>query len=131
MEVKSGCTLLKNGLFENGHICSIGADGIDIWAAGKPMYNHYTEALNTMVNSDKYFAVDPKEECPRLVELIAGDEWMTDIDYENDPKYAEIKDELMKHIVKLTKTNAQSKDDWYGVDTLADGTKAFHYMYLG
>ena len=95
------------------------------------MFIHYTEPLNTMVNSDKYFAVDPKEECPRLVELIAGDEWMTDIDYENDPKYAEIKDELMKHIVKLTKTNAQSKDDWYGVDTLADGTKAFHYMYLG
>ena len=38
---------------------------------------------------------------------------------------------MMKHIVKLTKTNGQSKDDWYGVDTLADGTKAFHYMYIG
>ena len=44
---------------------------------------------------------------------------------------SEIKEELMKHIVKLTKTNAQSKDDWYGVNTLADGTKAFHYMYIG
>ena len=28
MEVKNGCSLLKNGLFENGHICCIGADGI-------------------------------------------------------------------------------------------------------
>lgn len=131
MEVKNGCTLLKNGLFENGHICSIGADGIDIWAAGKPMFIHFTEPLNTIVNSDKFFAVNTKEECPRLIQLIPGDEWMTDIDYENAPEYAAVKEEMMKHIVKLTKANGQSKDDWYGVDTLADGTKAYHYMYLG
>ena len=60
MEVKNGCTLLKNGLFENRHICSIGADGIDIWAAGKPMFIHFTDPLNTIVNSDKFFAVNPK-----------------------------------------------------------------------
>ena len=57
---------------------------------------------------------------------------MSTIDYENDPKYASVKEELMKHIVKLTAVDGQSKDDWFAVDTMADGeTKGYHYMYLG
>lgn len=136
MEVKEGSSLLKdergNKMLENGHLCSISKDGIDIWAAGSVMFLHYTEPLNTILSSDKYFAVNTANENPRLVQLIPGDEWMSTIDYETDEKYAEIKEELMKHIVKLTAADKQSKDDWFAVDTMADGeTKGYHYMYLG
>ena len=136
MEVKPTCTLLKdergNKMFENGHICSISKDGIDLWSAGSTMFIHFTDPLNTILPSDKYFAVNVANENPRLVQLIPGDEWMSTIDYENDAKYASVKEELMKHIVKLTAENSQSKDDWFAVDTMADGeTKGYHYMYLG
>ena len=136
MEVKPSCTLLKDErgkkMFENGHICSISKDGIDLWSAGSTMFIHFTDPLNTILPSDKYFAVNVANENPRLVQLIPGDEWMSTIDYENDPKYASVKEELMKHIVKLTAENGQSKDDWFAVETMADGeTKGYHYMYLG
>lgn len=137
MEVKDGCALLVedakgNKMFENGHICSIGKEGIDICEADKPMFIHFTEPLNTVLLSDKYFAVNVAKENPRLVQLIPGDEWMSTIDYENDAKYTTVKEELMKHIVKLTKADGQSKDDWFSVETMADGeTKGYHYMYLG
>lgn len=135
MEVKQGCSLLiterGNKMFENGHICSISKDGIDLWAAGT-MFIHYTDPLNTLLPSDKYFAVNVANENPRLVQLIPGDEWMSTIDYENDANYADVKEELMKHIVKLTDKDGQSKDDWFAVDTMADGeTKGYHYMFLG
>lgn len=136
IEVKPSCTLLKDErgkkMFENGHICSISKDGIDLWSAGSTMFIHFTDPLNTILPSDKYFAVNVANENPRLVQLIPGDEWMSTIDYENDEKYASVKEELMKHIVKLTAENGQSKDDWFAVDTMADGeTKGYHYMYLG
>lgn len=136
MEVKPSCTLLKDErgkkMFENGHICSISKDGIDLWSAGSTMFIHFTEPLNTILPSDKYFAVNVANENPRLVQLIPGDEWMSTIDYETDAKYASVKEELMKHIVKLTAVDGQSKDDWFAVDTMADGeTKGYHYMYLG
>ena len=119
-------------MFENGHICSISKDGIDLWSAGSTMFIHFTDPLNTILPSDKYFAVNVANENPRLVQLIPGDEWMSTIDYENDPKYASVKEELMKHIVKLTAADGQSKDDWFAVETMADGeTKGYHYMYLG
>lgn len=136
MEVKPSCTLLKdergNKMFENGHICSISKDGIDLWSAGSTMFIHFTDPLNTILPSDKYFAVNVANENPRLVQLIPGDEWMSTIDYENDPKYESVKEELKKHIVKLTAVDGQSKDDWFAVETMADGeTKGYHYMYLG
>lgn len=136
MEVKPSCTLLKDErgkkMFENGHICSISKDGIDLWSAGSTMFIHFTDPLNTILPSDKYFAVNVANENPRLVQLIPGDEWMSTIDYENDAKYASVKEELMKHIVKLTAVDGQSKDDWFAVDTMADGeTTGYHYMYLG
>ena len=135
MEVKEDCALLVNErgnkMFENGHICSISRDGIDLWANGV-MFIHYTDPLNTLLPSDKYFAVNVANENPRLVQLIPGDEWMSTIDYENDAKYADVKEDLMKHIVKLTKDDKQSKDDWFAVETMADGeTRGYHYMYLG
>ena len=36
----------------------------------------YSEPLNTMFNENKFYAVNLKEEYPRLVQLIPGDEWM-------------------------------------------------------
>lgn len=126
-DVKSGCSLLKDKMLENGHICMIDKDGkVDIWAAGAPMFIHFTEPLNTVVNGDRFFAVDSEIDRPRLVQLIPGDEWMSTIDYSTDSKYTAIKEELEKHIIKLS-----TGDAWYGVDEMPDGTKAYHYMYIG
>ena len=115
--------LAPNGMFENGHICGISADGIiKAGSDTKVLFIHYTEPLNTVFNSDKFFAVDTKNECGRLVQLIPGDEWMSDM---------EVGSELSGRIVELGATNTQSTDDWYKVTTLADGTPAHHYMFLG
>jgi hypothetical protein len=129
MDVKAESTIVTtaaNGakLLENGHICGISADGIDAWANGQVMFLHYSEPLNTILNSDKYFAVNLEEECPRLVQLIPGDEWMCTMDYET--AYADTWAEMSKHIVKVTKDTG-----WYSVSAMADGTKAYHYIYLG
>jgi hypothetical protein len=108
-------------MFENGHICGISANGIDKWSEGV-MFLHYSEPLNTMLSGDKFFAVNLDEECPRLVQLIPGDEWMCTMDYESLENWTEVS----KHIAKITKTKG-----WYGVNTMADGTEAYHYIYLG
>ena len=137
LEVKEGCTLIKEDpvseakMLENGHLMTITADGLDIWAADAPMFLHYTEPLNTLLNSDKYFAVNLDNENPRLVQLIPGDEWMSDIDYETDSLYTTLWSEINKHVKKVDSSSALSKDDWFAVDKLADGTKAFHYIYIG
>jgi len=34
-------------------------------------------------------------------------------------------------IVELDASSTQSEDDWYGVNTLPDGTPAHHYMFIG
>ena len=101
---------------ENGKICALSADGIVAGTAdSKALFIHYTEPLNTIYNSDKFFAVDTREECPRLVQLIPGDEWMS-----TDPNC-----EIEGRIVKVT------GEGWYGVDTMANGDKGFHYVFLG
>ena len=111
-------------MFENGHICAISAAGI-IKAVGneKALFIHYTEPLNTLFDGAKFFAVNTKNECGRLVQLIPGDEWMSDMDPEDVC--------IEGRIVELDKDSAQSKDDWFNVDTLPDGTPAHHYMFLG
>jgi hypothetical protein len=134
MGVKDGCTLVNKTaragfkFLENGHLCSISAAGVDIWAADTPMFIVFNEELLTTVQGHKYYATDLDAEDPRLVQLFPGDEWMSDIDYDTDPLYAGVKAELDKHVVKITDKNV---DDFYGTTTLADGTKAYHYMYLG
>ena len=137
LEVKDGCKLVKEDpvseakMLENGHLMTITGEGLDIWAADAPMFLHYTEPLNTLLNSDKYFAVNLDNENPRLVQLIPGDEWMSDIDYETDLLYTTLWTEINKHVKKVDSSSALSKDDWFAVDKLADGTKAFHYIYIG
>ena len=114
----------ENGMFENGHICAISKDGI-VKATGeeKALFIHYTEPLNTLFDSPRKFAVDVENECGRLVQLIPGDEWMSDMDPEDVC--------IEGRIVELKSSDGQSKDDWYGVNVLADGTPAHHYMFLG
>ena len=120
----TGDLLSSNGMFENGHICGISADGI-VKAGGseKALFIHYTEPLNTLFNGAKFFAVHPEKECGRLVQLIPGDEWMSDM----EPSAVCIEG----RIVELGTESTQSKDDWYGVSELADGTPAHHYMFIG
>jgi hypothetical protein len=118
----TGDLLSENGMFENGHICAISAEGI-IKATGSEaaLFIHYTEPLNTLFDGAKFFAVNPEKECGRLVQLIPGDEWMSDMELEG----------FGGRIVELGTESTQSKDDWYGVSTLPDGTPAHHYMFIG
>lgn len=116
--------LLKDGMFENGHICAITKDGI-IKATGqeKALFIHYTEPLNTVFDAAKFFAVDVTKECGRLVQLIPGDEWMSDM----APEAVCIEG----RIIELKPADKQSSDDWYSVTTMPDGTAGHHYMFLG
>lgn len=120
--------LVDNKFFENGKICAISANGIVAGTADdKALFIHYTEPLNTVANSDKYFAVDVDEECPRLVQLIPGDEWMSTEKLEEDEDENQNKIGILGgRIVEIT-----GQDGWYGVTTMANGDTGYHYMFLG
>ena len=112
--------LLKDGkFFANGAICAISAEGI-VKATGeeRALFIHYTEPLNTIYNSDKFFAVNVEEECPRLVQLIPGDEWMSSEKLDLTG--------LEGRVIEVTGT-----EGWYGVKTMANGDAGYHYMFLG
>ena len=123
-------SLLINGMMENGKICALEMkdyskeqDGSDMRLTIVPankdhkvLYIHFTEPLNTIYNSDQFFAVDVANECPRLVQLIPGDEWMS----------TDANCEIEGRIVKVSANNG-----WYGVKTMANGDKGFHYVFLG
>ena len=117
-ESRVASALLKNGMFENGKICALTKDGI-VAATGeeKALFIHYTEPLNTILNSDEYFAVEVANECPRLVQLIPGDEWMSTEDLGDNI--------LGGRIVKVT------GQGWLAVNTMANGDKGYHYVFLG
>ena len=117
-------TVMNTYHLENGVICAISAEGIKAPAAGDVLFINYTEPLNTILDSPKFYAVNVDEECPRLVQLMPGDEWMTDVAYNlEDPA-------LKGRIVEVTSTSGMSKDDWFKVTTLADGTPAKHYLFV-
>ena len=109
------------GMMCNGYLCTISKEGIIPAEPGKPVFIHYTEPINTILDGAKYFAVDIESEYPRLVQLIPGDEWMTDMPYNAEDLEA-------LGIVEMTEDGVT---DWYSVSTLADGTEASHYMYIG
>ena len=112
-------SLLTNGMFENGKLCALSAAGIvPATEDSKAIFIHYTEPLNTILNSDKYFAVDLKVECPRLVQLIPGDEWMSTED-------------LGASILGGRVIKVEGDKGWYGVKTMANGDKGYHYVFLG
>jgi hypothetical protein len=114
-------SLLKDGMMENGKICALEVkEGkltiVPATAEHKVLYVHYTEPLNTIYNSDKFFAVKVADECPRLVQLIPGDEWMS----------TDANCEIEGRIVKVS-----AEKGWYSVDTMANGDEGFHYVFLG
>lgn len=134
MEVAEDCALVTETstgakVLENGHICTISADGItEVKTANDVLFINYTEPLNTIVDSPKMYAVNLDEENPRLVQLIPGDEFMTDFDYfGGDYPGASL---LAGRIVEITAESKMSKDDWFKVTTLADGTEAHHYLVI-
>ena len=109
----------KKVYFENGKLCTLSAAGIVPAEEGsKAIFIHYTEPLNTILNSDKYFAVDMRNECPRLVQLIPGDEWMSTED-------------LGASILGGRVIKVEGDKGWYGVKTMANGDAGFHYVFLG
>lgn len=105
--------------FPNGAICAISKDGI-VKANGKEkaLFIHFSEPLNTIYNSDQFFAVNVNEECPRLVQLIPGDEWMS-------RDALTLTEDLAARIVELTDT-----EGWYSVG-MPNGEDGHHYMFLG
>ena len=121
--------VLDGKFIENGTICSISKDGICEWAEGKPMFIVFNEPLNTIRDGDKYYATELENENPRLVQLIPGDEWMADGEV-SDHKglQAAISAGL---VVELTSEDTQSKDDWFKVETMANGDAGKHYMFIG
>jgi hypothetical protein len=128
MNIASSATaalLTRDGKMENGHICGISADGIvKAGSDTKVLFLHYTEPLNTLFKGDRFFAVNPKEECPRLVQLIPGDEWMSDM----DPSDVCIEGRIVEI---STSVEQYGQDDFYECSELADGTSAHHYMFIG
>ena len=114
--------LLTDGMFANGKLCEFTADGIKAATANsKAIFIHYTEPLNTVYNSDKYFAIEVKDgkavgECPRLVQLIPGDEWMS-----TDPNCA-----IEGRVIKI-----ENGEGWYSVSTMPNGEDGYHYVFLG
>ena len=111
---------------ENGTICAISADGIVApTAASKALFICYSEPLNTIVNSDQFYAVDLKAEHPRLVQLIPGDEWMSS-------KELTLSDALSGRIVEVTESTGMGQsDDWFKNTKMANGDAGHHYMFIG
>lgn len=111
---------------ENGTICSISADGIVEFDAAKPVFICFSEPLNTLFNSDKFYAVNVKEENPRLVQLIPGDEWMA------CGNAAGLAAAIAAGVVvEITSTSGASKDDFFKCSQMANGDAGKHYMYVG
>lgn len=123
-------TLTKdvNGIkfMENGTICAISAEGIVApTAESKSLFICYNEPLNTVFNAEKFYGVNLNEEHPRLVQLIPGDEWMA-------TKELTLSGDLAGRIVEITTSTGVGKsDDWFACNTMADGTPARHYMFIG
>lgn len=111
---------------ENGTICAISVDGIIApTAASKALFICYSEPLNTVVNSDQFYAVNLKEEHPRLVQLIPGDEWMS-------TKALDLSGALSGRIVEVTASSGMGQsDDWFKCTTMANGDAGHHYMFIG
>ena len=111
---------------ENGTICAISVDGIVApTAESKALFICYSEPLNTIVNSDQFYAVDLKAEHPRLVQLIPGDEWMSS-------KALTLSGALSGRIVEVTESTGMGKsDDWFKNTTMANGDIGHHYMFIG
>lgn len=121
---------VEDGKFiENGTICTISKDGICDWEEGKPMFIVYNDPLNTVRNGDEFYATELANENPRCVLLIPGDEWMADGAAADHKGLAEAISAGL--IVEVKDGDGQSADDWFKVETMANGDAGKHYMYIG
>ena len=118
----------KGKMIANGQIVTISADGIKDANATDPLFIVYNEPLNTVISGARYYATNTDEENLRLVQLMPGDEWMSDIDILGGTYPGH--EHLAGRIVEITGESAMSNDDWFDVTTLADGTTAKHYMFI-
>ena len=111
---------------ENGTICAISVEGIvEPTAESKALFIWYSKPLNTIVDSDEFYAVDLKAEHPRLVQLIPGDEWMSS-------KALTLSGALSGRIVEVTESTGMGQsDDWFGNTKMANGDAGHHYMFIG
>ena len=122
----------------NGHIVNISKDGICTVANNSdPLFICYNDPLNEIIDGAAFYATNLNEEHVRAVQLIPGDEWMSDIDYFEqtvgaDPKYIYPgAANLVGRIVKLGANDELYKsDDWFSVNNLPDGTAGFHYVFI-
>lgn len=126
--LKGSSATTATNLIANGHIVSLevnnGKAEIADPSATGVLYIVYNDPLVTFGpdNTDySRYATDVKGECLRLVQLIPGDEWTTDMTYD-------LTGALSGRIVEMTSENT---DDWYANATLPDGTAAKHYIFLG
>lgn len=145
MPFKSGDELLKGKfnvvgsaddnaghMVANGHIVTISKDGLCTPAAATdPLFITYNDPIVKVGPRGHYafYATDIDEECVRAVQLIPGDEWMSDIDLlsETYPGH----DVLAGRIEKVEAgSGLGDSDDWFSMKTLADGTAAFHYVFI-
>lgn len=125
----------------NGHIVTLSSAGLcKVGASTDPLFITYNDPLKTMFNGDKFYATNLGEEHVRAVQLIPGDEWMSDIDYLSSSTSGQTTtwaypggEYLASRIIKIddsTNKIFKSDEDWFGKDTLPDGTKAYHYIFV-
>ena len=122
----------------NGHIVSISKDGLCTAAENSVLFITYNDPLVTFGPRTHYafYATNLDEEHVRAVQLIPGDEWMSDIDYFEQSGGSYVYPgaaNLIGRVVKVDATNDElgQSDDWFAMDELPDGTSAFHYVFIG
>lgn len=124
--IGSNSTAASNKI-ANGHIVSLSDAGIVDADANSPLFIVYNEPLNTIYDGAAVYATDLREENLRLVQLIPGDEWMSDMNLN-------LTGALAGRIVKIASNNTDktiyNSDDWFAMGYLPDGTPAFHYMFI-
>lgn len=114
----------------NGHICTISKDGLKkVESADDVLFITYNEPLMTLFPAHNMYATDLDEEHVRAVQLIPGDEWMSDMDVldANYPGSALLAGRIEK---VLTTDGLGASDDFFACTTLPDGTPAFHYVFI-
>lgn len=122
---------VNNGRYvENGRLAQISSAGIKAADGNeKALFIVYNEPIVTLGHNVAHYATDIDNEDVRLVQLIPGDEWTTDIAPDETAYAAEI---TAGRIAEVTGVEGQySRDDFLATKTLADGTAAHHYVFIG
>lgn len=125
-KIGSASTSATN-MIANGHIVSVTGDGIVDPVEGAPLFLVYNEPLKTIFDNEAFYATNIDGERLRCVQLMPGDEWMSDMVL--DLSDAALTGRIIK-IDNATNTNIYNSDDWFTTTTMADGTPGYHYMFV-